>query len=272
MKYNFSVLISIYKKNKLVEIKDLFESINLQSFQPNEIIVVLDGFVTNIIRSFLKKYKNVKIIQNHKNLGLGYSLKKGVIEAKNDLIIRCDADDINVKNRFKILYKSMLLNPNYDVIGSYQLEILNKYKYLKFVPTDHKEIKKLLPYRNCINHPTVIFRKKSVIKSGNYMNVGDFLNCNNFEDYFLWLSMLKKNCKFYNINKILVISKINTNFYERRWGKNILKNYEKFLNLSYKKNFINYFQFLINLILRRILYNISLKKFILIFKIFRNKI
>ncbi len=192
--------------------------------------------------------------------------------SKNNLILRCDADDINLRDRFKILYKKIISDKSLDVVGSYQLEILKDRKYLKHVPQNHNKIKRILPYRNCINHPTVIFRKKSIIRSGNYRNVGIFFDCNNFEDYYLWLRVMKHNYKFHNIKKILVISKINTSFYERRWGKNILKNYEKFLKLSYKNNLINYFQLIINLILRKILYNLSLKKFILIFKFFRNKI
>ncbi len=57
MKYNFSLLISIYKNNKLKEVKELFESIRYQSFQPNEIIIIFDGFVLHDIKEFIKKKK-----------------------------------------------------------------------------------------------------------------------------------------------------------------------------------------------------------------------
>ena len=102
---NFTVLISIYKKNSLIDIVKLINSIKSQTLYPSEIIIIYDGLVKSEIKLLISKLKNVRIISNIKNLGHGASLKKGVLASKFPVIIRCDADDINLPERFKILYK-----------------------------------------------------------------------------------------------------------------------------------------------------------------------
>lgn len=265
---NFSVLISIYKNNSIVEIIQLVKSLKAQTLYPNEIIIIYDGPIKNEIKKIIKSLNKLKIIHNKKNLGLGASLNKGVAAAKNNIIVRCDADDINISYRFKVLISEYLKDKTYDVVGSLQEEIYGNKQFIKKIPLKNSAIKKQLILRNCINHPTVLLKKNTVLKSGNFENVGKFIDCNNFEDYFLWLKIKNKGGKFKNIPKILVKSKINKKFFSRRVGQNIKKNYLIFLKKSYNLGFINYGQYITNYLVRITTYNFSNKLFYLIFKIF----
>ena len=48
--------------------------------------------------NILKKYKKkIKIINNKKNLGVGYSRNKGILESKGKYIIFLDSDDILIE-------------------------------------------------------------------------------------------------------------------------------------------------------------------------------
>ena len=40
---NFSVLTSLYKSNTPVEVRDCFRSISLQTILPTEVVVIIDG-------------------------------------------------------------------------------------------------------------------------------------------------------------------------------------------------------------------------------------
>lgn len=65
---------------------------NVKSF---EIILINDGSVDkteNILNEISKKYKNVKVISYFPNKGKGYAVKKGILEAKGEIVGFTDAD------------------------------------------------------------------------------------------------------------------------------------------------------------------------------------
>jgi hypothetical protein len=268
---NFTVLISIYKNNSIIEVINLIKSIKSQNFYPGEIIFIYDGPIRAEIDKIIKSLKNLKIIYNKKNIGLGASLRKGILAAKYGIIIRSDVDDISIPSRFKELVKAYTINKNVDLIGSLQKEIYNKKSYIKNLPYENEIIRKKLIYRNYINHPTVLLKKKKILQAGNYENVGRYLHCNNFEDYYLWLKMLKINAIFKNIPRVLVMSHINKNFYYRREGKKIISNYKIFLKKSYRNKILTKQQFYLNLVIRNLIYILPNKLFIIFFNYFLRK-
>ena len=271
MSNNFTVLISIYKNNSIIEVINLIKSIKSQNLYPNEIIFIYDGPIKAEIDKIIKSLKNLKIIYNKKNIGLGASLRKGILAAKCEIIIRSDVDDISLPSRFKELIKAYTTNKNVDIIGSLQEEIYNKKSYIKNLPCENEIIREKIIYRNYINHPTVLLKKKKILQAGNYENVGRYLDCNNFEDYYLWLKMLKKNAIFKNIPRVLVKSYVNKNFYYRRHSKYVISNYKIFLKKSYKNKILTKWQFYLNLFIRNLIYTLPTNLFIIFFNFFLRK-
>jgi hypothetical protein len=253
---NISVVLPIYKKNSLVQIVRVYNSIVNQLFYINELVIIYDGHVNSEIKNFFTNKKKVVIIANFKNIGLGLTLRKAILKCKSNIIIRVDADDINKHDRFKKLIKTYINKPTCAVIGSYLIE-MHSYKYLyRELPTSDSLIRLNLNIRNPINHPTVILNKKILIKSGNYEN------CPYFEDYLLWLKIKKNNGRFLNLRDLLVSSPINNDFYLRRFGINYFKHYKNFIKICYKKKLINIFFIFIMLILRYCIYlNFNFLKF-----------
>jgi len=88
-----------------------------------EVIVIDDGSTdstSQIVESYLSQIKNLKIILNEKNLGKGFSVRRGMLAAKGDYRLFMDADnsvDISHLNTF-----SPWLEKGFDlVIGSIHL-------------------------------------------------------------------------------------------------------------------------------------------------------
>ena len=90
---HISIIIPIYNEGNII--KDNIEKI--ENFFENkykyEIIVIDDGSIDNCL-SILKSLASnkIKILSNKTNLGKGYSLKRGIIEAKGEIILTMDAD------------------------------------------------------------------------------------------------------------------------------------------------------------------------------------
>ena len=191
---------------------------------------------------------------------MGKVLKKVIKQTKYEIIIRADSDDVNKKSRFKNLIDFFKKNPDIHVVSSLIKEKSDKEYFVKQMPLSHNEIIKIKNFKNPINHPAVAFKKKAVLKSGGYEEVPFF------EDYFLWLKMINKNFKFNNLNKVLVESKIDQNFYMRRSGFKYFKNYLFFLNKIYSKNYINKFEYLINFLIRLFIYILPLQLIVIFYK------
>ena len=132
---------------------------------------------------------------------IAFSLNLGLDQAKFDLIARMDSDDLMKPNRLKEQYNFFIANPETSILGS-QVEhisstgkILGKSNY----PTENTAIRSKLIYKATLCHPSVMYRKEIVIKSGGYS--GGLLS----EDYDLWLRLLENDkVVFRNYDSILL--------------------------------------------------------------------
>ena len=209
-----SCLGSIYSKTILKELIFSLDSIITQEYIPNEIILIVDGYITKEIYSFLKflesDNKIIKVFYLKENEGLGLALNYGLKKCSNNLIARFDTDDINLKNRLKIQY-DQINNGNISILGCSVLEFQDDFNniILKTVPEDYINIIKTSRIRNPLNHPTVIFRKNDILRIGGYRDVRFF------EDYDLWLRSIKSNLIIKNINIPLVAMKRGTYLFRR---------------------------------------------------------
>lgn len=247
----FSVLMSVYINDKKEFLIEALESLVNQTRLPNEIVIIKDGKVTNelneVIEDYKKKYLSLfKIIQLDKNYGLGLAMKKGIEYCSYDWIARMDADDISHPERFEKQIALINKNPNLAIIGTNSEdfeESINKSKSKRIMPENRNEILKFSKRRCPFIHPTIIFNKQKIL------NVGSYEDIKYFEDYNLFLKILKKY-EGYNIQETLFYVRNNLGTSSRRGGIGYLKIEYKALKEFYKKGLINYYYFLTNLILR----------------------
>jgi len=235
-----SCICAIYINTTLDELSLSIKSLLIQPNRPKEIIIVIDGNIKIEVKKFLefldKKYKIFKFVKLNKNIGLGLALREGLKYCKYNLIARFDSDDINLKDRLKIQYEYISKNKAIDILGSYVKEYNYKNYYpnskIKKVPRFDRDIKNLMNYRNPINHPSILFKKESILKAGSYESMLFF------EDYYLWLKCKNKKYKFHNLGIPLLAMKRESNLL-RRYGLRYAIFEINFLYKSIKKNLLS---------------------------------
>lgn len=266
MNYTFSVLLSVYYKEKPEYLKQSIESIYFgQTLKPNEIILVEDGLLTDELYITIDNLKKeigkevLRTIKLEKNMGLGNALRIGVEECSNEIIARMDTDDIAYSNRFERQIEYFKIYPETDVLGTFMSEFIDDISNvicIKDAPLD--KIEKYMKYRDPVNHPSVILKKSKVLEAGNYQEI--LLN----EDSYLWRRMLKKGAIFKNIPESLMYFRVSNDTYKRRGGWKYVKA-EWYLQKKYLElGVINKFEFWQNILLKSIVRLIPnrLRKFI----------
>ncbi len=90
----FSIVICAYNVEDYIE--RAVESIDRQDFKNYEMIIVNDGSTDRTykkIKLIQSKHKNVLVINNSKNVGLGASRNRGVKKASGEYVLYLDCDD-----------------------------------------------------------------------------------------------------------------------------------------------------------------------------------
>lgn len=233
----FTVLMSVYKKEKPSFLQQCLDSLDQQSLQADEYLIICDGDLTpeldQIIENFQDKHPaQCRIHRFKQNRGLGQALADGVQLASHEWIGRMDTDDIARPDRFEKQISYIKKHPELSLVGSEILEFSEDIRHpfaKRSVPEDHEEILTYARRRNPFNHMTVFYRKQAVLQAGNYRDLSYY------EDYYLWVRMLAQGVKCYNIQEPLVYARANEDLYKRRGGWAYFLNGFKAYNKIYKQ-------------------------------------
>lgn len=249
-KINYSVLMSVYYKEKPEWLSQSIESMLNQTIRTNDFVIVKDGPLTQelneVINKYLEMYPSLfNIVNLKKNLGLGLALNLGIKKCKNEWIARMDSDDISSPKRCEKQIQEIMKDNDLDIIGTNHIEfkddVNNKNEYLyKKLPSFDEEIKKYAKRRNPFSHSSVMLRKSKVLESGNYRHY------HLVEDYDLWVRMIENKAKCQNINEYLSYVRVDSQLYKRRGGIKYLKSILKFKSELYKKGFYSKKDYLIS--------------------------
>ncbi len=241
----FSVLMSLYIKEKPQYVEECFQSLLRQTVKADEWLVVEDGPLTPELYAVLDKYQKeypglIKRLPFAENRGLGLALQSGVPECTYDLIARMDTDDICREDRFEKQLAEFEKDPDLDIIGSNIDEFedtLDTIVANRTVPLTDAEIKKYQKKRDGFNHMTVMYKKKAVLDAGNYQS------CPLMEDTYLWVRMMKNGVKCKNIGEPLVYARIGKDMFNRRGGWAYFKKYKAAFKKVYETGYISWFDY-----------------------------
>lgn len=251
----FSVVTSVYQNDKPEFVRVALDSMLVeQTLKPSEIVLVQDGSVPadleRLLFEYEAKYSDVMhIIRLDKNGGLGNALKLGVENATYSLVARMDSDDICLPNRFEKQVSFMESHPECDIVGGQMTEFIGKPANIvgkRIVPENNEDIYKYMKGRCALNHVTVMFRKDSILKVGNYQDW--FWN----EDYYLWVRMMMNKCVFANLSDVLVNVRSGEDQYARRGGMKYFKSEEGIQRLMLDNKLINWCEYSVNVAKRLI--------------------
>lgn len=235
----YSVLMSLYKKEKPEYLKLAIESMLQQTVFPDEIVIVKDGSLTKELDEVVNQYKEMyptlfNVVVSDKNIGLGKALNLGLKNCRNELVARMDTDDISKFDRCEKQLKEFEYNSKLDLLGSSVDEFYdtpNKVVSRRIVPIAHKDIYEFAKRRSAFNHPTVMYKKSKVLAVGGY---GD-LRRN--QDVDLFGRMLFSGCIAGNLGESLLYFRSNDDLAKRRKSWENTKSYittiKKFWKMGY---------------------------------------
>lgn len=224
---DFSVLMSVYQKEKPVFLDQALMSIEEQTVIPDQIFLVEDGPLTaeldKVIEEHQKRFSNkYELLKLTSNRGLGAALQKWVERCRYDWIARMDSDDVSVPNRFELQLKAVVNNPQLAIVGGQIDEFTGEFNHItgkRLVPTGQEDIYQFVKWRSPFNYPSVLLNKKAILDVGNYQANGKY--------------------PVLNLSEVLVHMRVNTGMYGRRGEWANLKQIFKLRRMLYKGKLVS---------------------------------
>lgn len=229
----YSVLMSVYHKEKPEYLKLSIDSMLMQTISPEQIVLVEDGTLTEELEDVVKYYeqrypKVFDVIRREENRGLGYSLNEGLEKCRNELVARMDSDDISLPERCEKQLRRFGCKKNLCVVGGQINEFSNKIDNVvsqRKVPCKYSDIQKFSKRRSPFNHPTVMYKKSIILKMGGYPIV------NRKEDLKLFLNLVFQGYLCENLEEVLVLYRANEENLQRRRN---LVNCREYISIMYQ--------------------------------------
>lgn len=250
-KNNYSVLMSVYYKEKAENLKIAMDSIWNQTIKTNDFILVCDGPLSKeldtVIEEMQSSHSELHVLRLEKNGGLGNALNSGIKLCKNELVARMDSDDISRKDRIEKQLCAFTLHPEISICSGIVEEFsvsIDEIDSSRVLPEKHEEIMEFAKKRNPFNHPCVMYKKRAVETAGGYKDF--FL----LEDYYLWIRMIQKNAIGYNIQEPLLWMRAGSDMYKRRAGWKYAKSQKALFKYMKSTRFISYGQYVTNTLVR----------------------
>lgn len=246
----YSVLMSVYHKENAAYLRQAMDSMWNQTLPAEDFVLVCDGPLNApldaVIAEMKQLHPQLNVVRLKKNRGLGCALNEGFKHCKCELIARMDSDDIARPERCE-LEERALIDHNADIVSAWIEEFSetpDRVTSMRILPETHEEIVRFAAKRNPFNHPSVMYRKSAVEEVGGYL---DFYL---LEDYYLWLRMLLKGKKGYNIQRPLLWMRAGNDLYKRRSGLKYAKSQRNLFRYMMQNKMISPAQYFLSCAIR----------------------
>lgn len=248
----YSVLMSVYHKERPEYLKQAIESIQVQSLSTNDFVLVCDGPLNDELDAViqtkqLEMGENLNVVRLAKNGGLGNALNEGIKHCKNELVARMDSDDIAYPDRCEKQIAVFNTHSEVSICSGIVEEFTtdpNTVDTRRVPPETNAEIIEFAKKRNPFNHPCVMYKKSAVKAVGSYQ---DFYL---LEDYYLWLRILMAGYQGYNIQEPLLHMRAGSDMYKRRAGWKYAKTQARLFKFMKQQGFIGEGQYIKSCVIR----------------------
>lgn len=248
----YSVLMSVYHKEKPEYLKQAIESIQAQTYPTDDFVLVCDGPLNSELDAVITTKQQemngvLKVYRLDKNEGLGNALNAGINHCKNELVARMDSDDVAYPDRCEKQIDVFNTHPEVSICSGIVEEFTTDPEVVdarRALPETNAKIMEFAKKRNPFNHPCVMYKKSAVEAAGSYK---DFYL---LEDYYLWLRMLMAGYQGYNIQEPLLHMRAGSDMYMRRAGWKYAKTQAKLFKFMKDSGFIGNGQYIKNCVIR----------------------
>ncbi len=214
----FSVLMAVYQRDNLALFERAVHSVYANTLLPDAFVLVVDGLVTEALDAAILDLQDtygIEVLRLPVNVGLARALNAGLKHVRTEWVVRADADDYNLPNRFAL--QAIALNQSkvsIDLFGGAIQEVDSSGRQLAVRRTveKHAEILRYAAYRTPFNHMTVAYKTGLALRCGGYPDI------RLKEDYALWATMISVGAKTLNLPDILVLATTGREMYRRRGG------------------------------------------------------
>lgn len=247
----FSLLLPIYHADNPAHLTRAFDSaVTEQTRQPDEVVLVRDGEVPLALEQVLNELTAaspvpVRRVDLAANVGLGHALDAGLAACAHDVVARMDADDISLPERFAV--QLPVIEAGADLVGSALLEFGEHEDDIvgtRTPPLGEEEIKRWARFADPFNHPTVVYRRAWVERSGGYRDLPLM------EDYWLFARMIDAGARVANVAEPQVKYRIGAGAYARRDGWELLRSEIALQRHFRSMGFVSRSQYARNLVVR----------------------
>lgn len=216
-----SVIIPVY--NTAAYLMRALQSVLQQGLNNLEIILINDGS-TDHSADVIRQVSDPRILylENERNMGLVYTLNKGLDLARGAYIARMDGDDISMPGRLEAQLAYLQQHPEVDVLATVVELIDEQDQPIGFWEADRTHvtadaIRQYLPVDNCLAHPSIM-AKAEVLKQYRYLE-----QQRQAEDYDLWLRMAADGRVIHKLAEPLVRHRIVHNSFTRSRQQNVFR-------------------------------------------------
>ncbi len=248
----YSVLMSVYHKEKPEYLKQAIESIQAQTYPTDDFVLVCDGPLNSELDAVITTKQQemngvLKVYRLDKNEGLGNALNAGINHCKNELVARMDSDDVAYPDRCEKQIDVFNTHLEVSICSGIVEEFTTDPEVVdarRALPETNAKIMEFAKKRNPFNHPCVMYKKSAVEAAGSYK---DFYL---LEDYYLWLRMLMAGYQGYNIQEPLLHMRAGSDMYMRRAGWKYAKTQAKLFKFMKDSGFIGNGQYIKSCVIR----------------------
>ncbi len=213
-----TVLMAVYGKDDIGLFVRAVQSVYSNTLRPDFFLLVVDGPIPEPMRAAIvhqQREFGIEVLFLPSNIGLAGALNMGLKEIRTQWVVRADADDFNLSDRFARMAAAIgESESSVDLIGGaiQEVEPDGKPIAVRRSVESHAEIVRYAAHRNPFNHMTVAYRTELVLRCGGYPDI------HLKEDYALWAQMLAFGAQTVNLPDILVIATTGRDMYRRRGG------------------------------------------------------
>lgn len=257
----YSVLMSLYIKEKPEYLRAAIESMLAQTVQPDEIVIVKDGPLTAELEDVLAQYEVAypelfHIVPSAVNIGLGKALNLGLNACRNELVARMDTDDISKPERCEKQLKVFAEKPELSIVGTFVDEFYSspdQVVSVRAVPEKHEDIYNFAKRRTAFTHPAVMYRKSKVLEFGGYSDL------RRNQDVDLFGRMLFGGCKAENIGESLLYFRSDDALAKRRKSWENSKSYIGTIKRFWKMGYASFTDYAIIAVAQTVMFLLPVK-------------
>lgn len=248
MSIKISIITPVYNAEKYI--LDTADSVLSQTYSDWEWILVDDCSTDDsfsILLHLTQKDKRIKVFKNDINSRAFATRNRGLKEASGDYIAFLDSDDIWDVDKLKIQLEFMIQNDCEFCYTGFKRFKTNINNSSKIISVPNKVDYKSILFSNTIATSTVMLKRDAF----NEISMKDVY----YDDFVLWLDLLKIKQFAYGINYCLMYYRLSDNSLSRNKFKSIKKVYQIFrdnLGLSFIKSRVYYCCWVFNTLIRYI--------------------